>query len=59
MAAPLDEITNNVSIVVCRFLSAKLFMYILVALLRASANVPAKEALPCLVNDDFSAPVPV
>ena len=44
--------------VFCLPLSAKLLIYILVALLRASAIAPAKDILPCLVNDDFRAPVP-
>lgn len=43
---------------VWRALSAKLLMYIRVALFRASASAPASDILPCLVNDDFKAPVP-
>jgi len=43
---------------VCRPLSAKLFIYMRVALFRASAKAPAKDILPCLVKDDFKAPVP-
>ena len=33
-------------------------MYMRVALLRASAIAPAKDIFPCLVNEDFKAPVP-
>ena len=50
--------TNSMSIVFCLPLSAKLFMYILVALLRASARAPANDIFPCRVKEDFKAPVP-
>ena len=50
--------TNSMSIVFCLPLSAKLFIYILVALLRASARAPAKDIFPCRVKEDFKAPVP-
>ena len=41
-----------------RPLSAKLLIYNRVALFRASAIAPANDILPCLVKDDFRAPVP-
>ncbi len=52
------ELTSNMSIVIWRPLSEKLLMYIRVALFRASASAPASDILPCLVNEDFRAPVP-
>ena len=53
-----EELTSNISIVFCLPLSAKLLMYIRVALLRASASAPAIDIFPCRVNEDFRAPVP-
>ena len=44
--------------VVCRPLSAKLLMYILVADFLASASAPDNDIFPCLVKDDLRAPVP-
>lgn len=52
------HLTRSISIVFCLPLSAKLLMYIRVALLRASAIAPAKDIFPYLVNEDFKAPVP-
>lgn len=52
------DLTRSISIVFCLPLSAKLFMYMRVALLRASAIAPTKDIFPCLVNEDFKAPVP-
>lgn len=44
--------------VFCLSLSVKLLMYKRVALLRASANAPARLIFPVLVKLDFRAPVP-
>lgn len=51
-------LTNSMSMVFCRPLSAKLLIYILVALFRASAKAPASDIFPWRVKEDFKAPVP-
>ena len=54
----LSSLANSMSIVFCLPLSVKLLIYILVALLRASAMAPANDIFPCRVKEDFRAPVP-